>query len=272
MNYRQMDQIERCHNASLMKAQHSITQIAILIGRNKATISRECYRIAGDRGYCSKQATELSIEHAEQSHNACTLAPWLKEQTVAPPRLQWGSEYAASRLPLRDEAFYEHVYTDKNKGGSMFNRLYCRKQNRKSYVSRRDRPGPLTNRWHSSERPKQTAGHKQVSHRQYQTFILTNHKQAIETGVERKSGHSVLGKVSKKTQELVSQSIISALRSFKAIVKTLAKSSEGTVVVTKHWGARVTLLDLLPAGPAGLARTSTAHCANMCPRSAVWKT
>ena len=53
-----------------MKAQHSITQIANLIGRHKSTISRELHRNAGSRGYHPGRASELAIEGSEQSRNA----------------------------------------------------------------------------------------------------------------------------------------------------------------------------------------------------------
>jgi len=62
-----------------MKAKHSITQIASLVGRHKSTISRELRRTAGSRGYRPKQANELPIERSEQSRNAYTVAPWVKE-------------------------------------------------------------------------------------------------------------------------------------------------------------------------------------------------
>ena len=44
MKYKHLSQIERYQIHSLMKAQHSITQIADLLGRHKSTISRELRR------------------------------------------------------------------------------------------------------------------------------------------------------------------------------------------------------------------------------------
>jgi IS30 family transposase len=89
MNYKHLSQIERHQIARLMKAQHNITQIASLIGRLKATISCEPRRNAGSRGYRLKQASELAMEHSEQSRNACTLPPLVKEHASALPQLQW---------------------------------------------------------------------------------------------------------------------------------------------------------------------------------------
>ena len=221
MNYKHLSQIERSQIAGLMKAQHSITQIASLIGRHKSTISRELRRNAGSRGYRPKQASELAIERSEQSRNAYTVAPWVKEQASALVRLQWSPEQVASRLPVSHETLYQHVYADKTQGGNLWKNLRCQKQKRKRYASGRDRRGQIPNRRPLSERPAHVEGRKQVGHWECDTVIGANHKQAIVTVVERKSGYAVMAKVSNKTVDLVSQAIIKALTPFEARVKTL---------------------------------------------------
>jgi len=251
-----------------MKSPLSITQIASLIGSHKATVCRELHRNADSRDYGPKQTTELTIERPEQSCNECTVAPWVDKQF----QLQWCPEQVASRLTVWHETLYQHVYTDKNKGGKLWFNLRCHKQKRKRCGNGRDYLEPTPKLGPLSERPAHNGGRKQGGPQKCGTFIETNNKQTIVTGVERKSGHEVISNVANKTHGLVSQSISSALRPFKAIDRTLATSYAGTVVFTKHWGAQVTLLNLLPAGPAGLARTSTAYCANRCPLSAFWNT
>jgi IS30 family transposase len=62
---------------------------------------------------------------------------------------------------------------------------------------------------------------QQVGHRQCDTVIGANHKQAIGTFVERNCGYTVLAKVSIKTADLVGAAIIQLLKPFKAMVKTL---------------------------------------------------
>jgi len=95
MNYQPLTQIERYQIASLIKAQHSITQIASLIGRDKSTISRELRRNAGSHGYRPKQASALS-------------------------RLQWSPDQIASRLRVIHRTLYQHVYADKTQGGNLW--------------------------------------------------------------------------------------------------------------------------------------------------------
>ena len=221
MNYKHLTQIERYQIHSLMKAQHNITQIAVLLGRNKSTISRELHRNAGSRGYRPKQACELAAQRSESSRNASTLAPWVKEQANVLLKLQWSPEQIAGKLPVSHETLYLHVYADKAHGGNLWKNLRCQKQKRKRYASGRDRRGQIPNRRPLSERPAHIEGRKQVGHWECDTVIGANHKQAIVTVVERKSGFAVMAKVSNKTADLVGSAIIDALTPFEARVKTL---------------------------------------------------
>ena len=146
MNYKHLSQIERYQIHSLMKAQHNITQIAQLLGRDKSTLSRELRRNAGCRGYKAKQACELACKRSELSSIANALAPWVKEQASALLRLQWSPEQIAGKLPVSHESLYLHVYADKAHGGTLWKNLRCQKQKRKRYASGRDRRGQIPNR------------------------------------------------------------------------------------------------------------------------------
>lgn len=204
-----------------MKALHTITQIAQVLGRHKSTISRELRRNAGFRGYRPKQACELALKRSESSRNASTIAPGVKEQVNALLQLQWSPEQIAGKLPVSHETLYQHVYADKSQGGKLWKNLRCQKQKRKRYASGRDRRGQIPNRRPLSERPVHIEGRKQIGHWECDTVIGANHKQAIVTVVERKSGYAVIAKVSNKTADLVGAAIISMLKPFEARVKTL---------------------------------------------------
>ena len=221
MNYKHLSQIERYQIHSPMKAQHNITQIARLLGRDKSTISRELRRNAGCRGYRAKQACELACKRSESSRNANTLAPWVKEQASALLRLQWSPEQIAGKLPVSHESLYLHVYADKAHGGTLWKNLRCQKQKRKRYASGRDRRGQIPNRRPLSERPAFIDKRLQVGHWECDTVIGAAHKQAIVTVVECKSGYAVMAKVSNKTADLVGAAIIEALNPLRARVKTL---------------------------------------------------
>ena len=221
MNYKHLSQTERYQIYALMKAGHDQTQIARLLDRSKSTISRELVRNRGSKGYRPKQACELAHSRSALSRNASTVAPLVREQVCQLLQLQWSPEQIASQLPLSHETIYQQVYADKAQGGSLWKNLRCHKQKRKRYASGRDRRGHIPNRRPLSERPLHVEDRKQIGHWECDTVIGANHKGAVVTMVERKSGYAVFAKVSNKTSELVSSAIVDNLKPLILRVKTL---------------------------------------------------
>lgn len=221
MNYKHLSQIERYQIYSLMKANQSITQIADQLGRHKSTISRELSRNEGRRGYRPKQACELALARSQGSRNAQQVDAWVKREADVLLGLQWSPEQIAGKLPVSHETLYLHVYADKANGGKLWTNLRCQKQKRKRYASGQDRRGQIPNRRPLSERPAHIEDRKQVGHWEGDTVIGANHKQAIVTVVERKSGYAVIARVENKTADLVSAAIVNRLKPFGGKVKTL---------------------------------------------------
>jgi IS30 family transposase len=60
MNYKQLTREQRYQIYALMKAGHSQTQMASIIGVHKTTIGRELRRNRGRRGYRPRQAHILA--------------------------------------------------------------------------------------------------------------------------------------------------------------------------------------------------------------------
>ena len=60
--YAQLTQVERYQISALLKAGHNQTEISMILGRHKSTISREIRRNTGLRGYRPKQAQRLAEE------------------------------------------------------------------------------------------------------------------------------------------------------------------------------------------------------------------
>ena len=221
MNYKHLSQVERYQIYALMKAGHDQTQIAKLLDRHKSTISREISRNRGLKGYRPKQACAIATKRSEKCRNAATVPPWVAEQAACLLKLQWSPEQIAGKLPVSHETLYLHVYSDKARGGTLWKNLRCQKQKRKRYAGGRDRRGQIPHRRPLSDRPVHIELRKQVGHWECDTVIGANHKGAIVTMVERKSGFRVIVKVSQKTSELVSRAIIEGLRPYMVRVITL---------------------------------------------------
>jgi len=152
MTYNHLSQAERYQIHALMKVGHDQSQISKLLDRHKSTISRELTRNTGSRGYRPKQACEMSADRAQNSRNANTVAPWVKDEVNALLRLQWSPEQIASQLPMSHETVYQHVHADKAQGEALWKNLRCHKQSRKRYAGGRDRRGQIPNRRPLSER------------------------------------------------------------------------------------------------------------------------
>ena len=221
MTYKHLSQAERYQIHALMKAGHNQSQIAKVLDRSKSTISRELSRNTGSRGYRPKQACEMSAERAQNSRNANTVPAWVNDQAQLLLQLQWSPEQIASKLPISHETVYQHVYADKAQGGTLWKNLRCQKQKRKRYAGGRDRRGQIPNRRPLSERPLHIEARRQVGHWECDTVMGANHKGAVVTMVERKSGYAVMAKVSNKTSELVSSAIVDKLQPLAVRVKTL---------------------------------------------------
>ncbi len=77
-HYAHLAQEERYQIHALMKAGHTPNEIAVVIGRSPATISRERRRNRGQRGYRPQQAHRLAMARASaaRTHPRITARQW----------------------------------------------------------------------------------------------------------------------------------------------------------------------------------------------------
>jgi IS30 family transposase len=219
--YKHLSREERYQIYSLIKARHTLTEIARLLGRHRSTISREIDRGRGGRGYRAEQACRKAHERGQGSRNARRVQPWVWPEVACYLGIEWSPEQIADKLPISHETVYQHVYADKASGGKLHKGLRSQKPRRKRHLCWRDRRGQIPNRCPISERPAHIEGRKRVGHWEGDTVIGAGHSQAVVTVVERKSGYAKLKKVANKTAELVSQAIEDVLKPLNARVKTL---------------------------------------------------
>jgi hypothetical protein len=95
-----------------VKSGHHHSGIAKLLHRHKSTIGRELSRNTGSRGYRPKQACEISADRAQNSRNANTLAPWVKDEVNALLRKVYRTR-AQTRADVFD--FIETFYNPKRR-------------------------------------------------------------------------------------------------------------------------------------------------------------
>ena len=226
MNHTHLTQAERYQIAVLVKAGLKQNQIAKMLGRSAATISRELRRNRGQRGYRAKQAHELSQARQRARENS----PRISEQTWAmvDERLAqlWSPEQICGRLKQEGlasashESIYQRIYADKRAGGSLHHALRCQKRRRKRH-SGRERRGTIPNQVSIEQRPAIVATRQRFGDWEADLMIGAAQQQALVTLNERKSRYALIAHVPFKTAHAVSEAIVRLLAPIKPWVHTL---------------------------------------------------
>ncbi len=213
--YTQLTREQRHEIYALMKAGHNQPEIAMLVGCNKATISRELSRNRGLRGYRPKQAHQLAeVRRQNRSPQRLTDETWsLVKQLL---RQDWSPEQISGwlkrecSLSVSHEWIYQYVIADKRQGGDLYRHLRCQKQRRKRYGSY-SRRGQLRNRVSIDERPAVVERRGRYGDWEADTIIGKGQKQAIVSLTERRARLTLLAKVHTREAKTVGQAMTQLL-------------------------------------------------------------
>ncbi len=222
MNYTHITREERYQIYALKKAGHKQNEIAKLLERSESTISRELSRNRGRRGYRPKQAHIKSVER--QANNARTIddATWEFAQEML--LLQWSPEQISGHAAISPETVYQRVYANKRAGGLLWKNLRCQKQRKKRY-GKAERRGTIPDRLSIEDRPTIVETHSRIGDWEADTVIGKNHRQAIVSIVERKTGFTLIRKVERKTAQAVSRAMIGLLKPHREKVRTITSDN-----------------------------------------------
>jgi IS30 family transposase len=229
MRYKQLTQEERYQISALLKAGHAQSEIAMILNRDKSTISRELRRNTGLRGYRPKQAQRLAAERRQSKiQPRITDAVWVSVERLL--RQDWSPEQislwlkAEKQISISHEWIYQYVLQDKHFGGELYRHLRCQKQRRKRYGSY-NRRGQIVDRVSIDDRPAIVDRRSRIGDWELDTIIGKNHQQAIVSLSERKSRFTLIHKVERKTAQCVSRAIIKLLKPFSDRVITLTSDN-----------------------------------------------
>lgn len=223
--YTQLTREERYQIYMLIQAGHKQSEIAKLLGRHRATISRELWRNRGLRGYRPKQAHRMAFARRMAKIRPRFSSPIWQQVELLIQR-DWSPEQISGRLMaeqgvrISHEYIYQYIYADKRTGGDLHRHLRCQKKRRKRYGAY-DRRGVIPNRVSIDERPVVVDERSRVGDWEGDTVIGKNHKGALVTLVERKSLYTVIGGVARKTAAAVRAAIVAGLTLHKNRVHTL---------------------------------------------------
>jgi len=227
--YTQLTQEQRYQIYALKKAGLNQTEIAVIVGVNKGTISRELNRNSGLRGYRPQQAHTLALNRrgskvmSRIGDNTWRLVRRLLREEWSPEQISgWLLEEAIDTVS--HEWIYQYVLEDKVQGGNLYRHLRCQRQRKKRYGVYSTR-GQLINRTSIDERPSIVDRRSRYGDWELDTIIGKGHKQAIVSLTERKSKLSLIAKVSRKTADLVAKAIIRLLTPIADRVHTMTSDN-----------------------------------------------
>lgn len=222
MNYTHLTREERYQIYALKKAGHIQSEIANVLGRSPSTISRELNRNSGGRGYRPKQAHRLAEQRHAVNARRIDEATWRFAQDRL--REDWSPDQISHYAAISHETVYQRVYADKRAGGSLWKHLRCQKQRRKRY-GKHDRRGTIPNRLSIEQRPAIVEERSRIGDWEADTVIGKNHKQAIVSLVERKSGFTLIRKVERKTADAVGRAMTKLLKPYRRQVHTITSDN-----------------------------------------------
>jgi IS30 family transposase len=222
MNYTQITQEERYQIYALKKAGLCQSKMAKVLGRSPSTISRELKRNIGLRGYRPSQAHVKSAERKAVNALRIDDAIWAfaREKLLE----EWSPEQISGQAEISHETIYQRIYADKRDGGLLWKQLRCQKQ-RKKRDGKLDRRGIIPNRLSIDERPSIVQTRARVGDWEADTIIGKQHKMAIVSLVERKTGVTLIQRVTRKTADEVSAAMIRLMTPLKSQVATITSDN-----------------------------------------------
>ena len=216
--YSQLTSEQRYQIYALLKAEHTQTEIARVVGKHKSTISREIRRNSGKRGYRPAQAQQLCAQRKQGKYKGYFSATdWhLVEHLLT--EHQWSPEQISLRLKkdgildISHERIYQHIILDQQTGGDLHTYLREKKKRRKRYGSGKQRRGQIPNQVSIEQRPAVVEEREHPGADWEGDLIIgAKHKQAIVTLVDRSTRYTFMAKVPFKTAQVVQEAICRCL-------------------------------------------------------------
>ena len=225
MSYTQLTEHTRYQIYVLLKAAHNQTEIAMIIGCHKSTISRELTRNRGQKGYRPTQAQTLARQRQRHCHQPRIAAQtWQTVERLL--RRDWSPQQIAGRLQLEGqprvcpERIYLYIYADKRRGGTLHQHLRSQKAQRRR-ARRYQRRGQIPNRVSIEKRPAIVGRKSRMGDWEADTIVGAQRKSALFSLTERKSKLQQLCKLADKSAAELERQSIALLTPFKERVFTI---------------------------------------------------
>jgi IS30 family transposase len=228
MRYHQITSEERHTLATLRKQHCSVAEIATIMGRHRSTIYRELKRncCRYDGGYRYERAKEQASARRKRAprNRRLTAEDWevieqLLREDLSPEQVS-GLLRRERTLEVSHETIYQHIWWDKQRGGTLYQHLRQRPKYRKRYGSYEKR-GRVAGKRHISERPAAAERRREIGHWEIDTVVGKGGKHCIVSLVERVTGCVLIGKLRQRTVAALNHRLLQLISDYPHLFKTI---------------------------------------------------
>ncbi len=211
------------------------SEIARAMGRHRSSISRELRRNhstwdGGYRPFVASHRTRARQSWSRRNQRFTQEDFRLVDSLL---RKRWSPEQISGRLrrerrlSISHETIYIHIWSDKERGGRLYEYLRCATKKRRKRHNSYDSRGRLAGKRHISERPAWIEKRRSVGHWEVDTVVGGGAKDCVATLVERKTGYALIGKLADRSMTGMSRRLRMLMRRAPEQFKTIT-SDNGT--------------------------------------------
>ncbi|MCL4153105.1 UNVERIFIED_CONTAM: hypothetical protein GTU68_053340 [Idotea baltica] len=207
-------------------------EIGLAIGKDKSVISRELKRNKDQRSgeYRSDLAKRKTANRHELKAKQIKFTAKIKKIVDEKLGLQWSPEQISNAVHeenvemVSHERIYQYIIEDKKQGGELYQNLRRKKKYRKR-IGSKDNRGKIKNSVSIKERPEIVDKRERIGDFEVDLVVGANHKGALLTINERKSGYAKIRKLKTKNAEQVAKAIVRALKPIAHLCKTITSDN-----------------------------------------------
>ena len=217
---------------SMLKQGYTQKEISIVIEKDKSVVSREIKRNKDQRnGIYGADLAQRKYETRKQDKpKAIRFTEKVKKHVESKLCKKWSPEQISSTMTkecghtVSHERIYQHIIEDKKKGGKLYKNLRRRKKY-KNRIGDMDNRGKIKNQKSIKERPVEVEEKTRVGDFEVDLVMGANHKGALVTINDRKSGYAKIKLVKSKDSKKVAKAIIQALMPYKNHLHTITSDN-----------------------------------------------
>ena len=237
--FKQLSLEQRYQIEALLKAEKNQSEIALLLGVHKSTISRELKRNTPRKGFMTNRyggrnaQRRTRLRHEHKTKHLCftpkmqrLIVKWMKQERLS-PELIHARAYSEGKQMVSHETIYKWIWMLKGSCKRKDKELkylykYLKHDKRRRKRGRlRDTRGLIIGRVSIEQRPRIVNTRKRIGDLEVDLMMGKNHQSALLVITDRATIRTKLRKLNSKFSKHIQQKTVQALKNEKPFIKTI---------------------------------------------------